>query len=426
MIESRRCPSPAGPSTIESVAVGASVGDRRRHPAEQVAVGRLAVAVHESGDAAHGRGCPLARGASSRKGPMKIRLNDRASGGKGRIGRACLSGYAVPVASTSRLPRPIGEPFHENRDRRRPGLRRPRGRPRARASRSWSARRRTRRSRRSWRRSRPTRIEATVRKLVSFGTRHTLSDPDNPTRGIGAARRWIKAELESYAKESGGRLIVEEDSFVQPVGAAGPEADHPGQPGGHPARRSAGLARPLARRQRALRLDPPADVRHRDRRPGRQRRRLGHGGLDGAGPGDVEIPLRRHARLPGRPRRGARLARRDPLGREGEGRGAEHRGDADRRHRRQHPRRQRRPRQPPGPRLLRRRPRHRDRGPGPGPPDRRRRERRPVPPARPLHQGGRRALRPRLRGHPRLPPRPLRPRAATTSRSTSEGSPPSA
>jgi acetylornithine deacetylase/succinyl-diaminopimelate desuccinylase-like protein len=63
----------------------------------------------------------------------------------------------------------------------------------------------------------PVRIEATVRKLVSFGTRHTLSDPDNPERGIGAARRWIKSELESYAKESGGRLIVEEDSFLQPV-----------------------------------------------------------------------------------------------------------------------------------------------------------------------------------------------------------------
>jgi hypothetical protein len=63
----------------------------------------------------------------------------------------------------------------------------------------------------------PARIEATVRKLASFGTRHTLSDPDNPARGIGAARRWIKAELEGYAKESGGRLIVEEDSFLQPV-----------------------------------------------------------------------------------------------------------------------------------------------------------------------------------------------------------------
>jgi len=59
------------------------------------------------------------------------------------------------------------------------------------------------------------RIEGTVRKLVSFGTRHTLSDQDNPTRGIGAARRWIKGELDGYAKDSGGRLVIEEDSFIQ-------------------------------------------------------------------------------------------------------------------------------------------------------------------------------------------------------------------
>jgi hypothetical protein len=43
----------------------------------------------------------------------------------------------------------------------------------------------------------PARIEATIRKLASFGTRHSLSDPDNPNRGIGAAGRWIKAELVS-------------------------------------------------------------------------------------------------------------------------------------------------------------------------------------------------------------------------------------
>ena len=37
-------------------------------------------------------------------------------------------------------------------------------------------------------------IEATIRKLVSFGTRNTLSEQDNPTRGIGAARVWIRDE----------------------------------------------------------------------------------------------------------------------------------------------------------------------------------------------------------------------------------------
>ncbi len=59
-------------------------------------------------------------------------------------------------------------------------------------------------------------IEASIRKLVSFGTRHTLSSQDDPNRGIGAARRWIKAEMDRYSQESGGRLIVTEDEFMQP------------------------------------------------------------------------------------------------------------------------------------------------------------------------------------------------------------------
>jgi hypothetical protein len=37
----------------------------------------------------------------------------------------------------------------------------------------------------------PKNIEATIRKLVSFGTRNTLSEQDNPNRGIGAARDWL-------------------------------------------------------------------------------------------------------------------------------------------------------------------------------------------------------------------------------------------
>ena len=52
------------------------------------------------------------------------------------------------------------------------------------------------------------RIEATIRKLAAFGTRNTLSDPDHPTRGIGAARRWMKAELERCGAAAGGRLEV--------------------------------------------------------------------------------------------------------------------------------------------------------------------------------------------------------------------------
>jgi len=64
----------------------------------------------------------------------------------------------------------------------------------------------------------PARIEATIQKLVSFGTRHTLSSQDDPVRGIGAARDWIFDTLQGYAAVSGGRLTVEKQSFVQPVG----------------------------------------------------------------------------------------------------------------------------------------------------------------------------------------------------------------
>ncbi|UIX32174.1 M20/M25/M40 family metallo-hydrolase [Streptomyces sp. GQFP] len=61
----------------------------------------------------------------------------------------------------------------------------------------------------------PKRIEATVRKLASFGTRHTLSSQDDPVRGIGAARDWIAAELRSYAAESAGRMTVDLQSYIQ-------------------------------------------------------------------------------------------------------------------------------------------------------------------------------------------------------------------
>jgi Zn-dependent M28 family amino/carboxypeptidase len=57
-------------------------------------------------------------------------------------------------------------------------------------------------------------MENTVRKLVSFGTRHTLSDTKSNTRGIGAAQRWVKSEFDKYAKESNGRLSAEIDYFT--------------------------------------------------------------------------------------------------------------------------------------------------------------------------------------------------------------------
>jgi hypothetical protein len=70
----------------------------------------------------------------------------------------------------------------------------------------------------------PQRIEARIRKLAAFHTRHTLSDTSSDSQGIGAARRWIKAELERCNSEAGGRLQVAFDSFTQPPARRVPQA----------------------------------------------------------------------------------------------------------------------------------------------------------------------------------------------------------
>lgn len=58
------------------------------------------------------------------------------------------------------------------------------------------------------------RIEADVRTLAGFGTRHTMSDTVSDTRGIGAARRWIRAEFERISAACGGCLEVVEQRRV--------------------------------------------------------------------------------------------------------------------------------------------------------------------------------------------------------------------
>ncbi|MDQ7947441.1 MAG: M20/M25/M40 family metallo-hydrolase [Pedobacter sp.] len=58
-------------------------------------------------------------------------------------------------------------------------------------------------------------LEQAIKKLVSFQTRHTLSDTTSKTTGIGAARNWIKSEFEKYGAASNGRLQVSFDAFVQ-------------------------------------------------------------------------------------------------------------------------------------------------------------------------------------------------------------------
>ncbi|WP_297515326.1 M20/M25/M40 family metallo-hydrolase [uncultured Caulobacter sp.] len=52
-------------------------------------------------------------------------------------------------------------------------------------------------------------LESTIRSLVGFGTRHTLSDTKSDKRGIGAARRWTKARFEAIGKDCGGCLTIE-------------------------------------------------------------------------------------------------------------------------------------------------------------------------------------------------------------------------
>jgi hypothetical protein len=63
-----------------------------------------------------------------------------------------------------------------------------------------------------------TNIEATILKLVSFGTRNTLSDPLSKTRGIGAARDWIFDEFRKMSSDCGGCLDVQKQIFVSPKG----------------------------------------------------------------------------------------------------------------------------------------------------------------------------------------------------------------
>ncbi len=66
-------------------------------------------------------------------------------------------------------------------------------------------------------------IEASIRKLVSFGTRNTLSEQDSKTRGIGAARDWILEEFRKISIDCGMCLTPQTQAFLQPKAARVPE-----------------------------------------------------------------------------------------------------------------------------------------------------------------------------------------------------------
>lgn len=54
----------------------------------------------------------------------------------------------------------------------------------------------------------PVHLEADIRKLAGFGTRNTLSDTVSDTRGIGAARRWLKGTFDKISSDCKGCLDV--------------------------------------------------------------------------------------------------------------------------------------------------------------------------------------------------------------------------
>ena len=50
----------------------------------------------------------------------------------------------------------------------------------------------------------PERMRADIQTLVNFGTRHTLSETQSDTRGIGAARRWAQGQFEAISRDCNG------------------------------------------------------------------------------------------------------------------------------------------------------------------------------------------------------------------------------
>src|SRR5215813_12027308 len=61
----------------------------------------------------------------------------------------------------------------------------------------------------------PNRIQATLEKLISFGTRHTASTQTDPLHGIGAAYTWVFQQMQAIAADSNGNMTVQQQTFLQ-------------------------------------------------------------------------------------------------------------------------------------------------------------------------------------------------------------------
>src|SRR5580658_767812 len=67
----------------------------------------------------------------------------------------------------------------------------------------------------------PAHIEETIKTLVGFGTRSTLSSMETdlpPGQGINAAADWVAGQFEQISHECGGCLEVHRDTFTEPAG----------------------------------------------------------------------------------------------------------------------------------------------------------------------------------------------------------------
>ncbi|MCL1669159.1 M28 family metallopeptidase [Elizabethkingia ursingii] len=62
-------------------------------------------------------------------------------------------------------------------------------------------------------------LKSHINKLVSFGTRHTMSSVTDPKRGIGAARTWVLRKFKDYARNTDGRMeVLLQNQVIQPDG----------------------------------------------------------------------------------------------------------------------------------------------------------------------------------------------------------------
>ena len=62
-------------------------------------------------------------------------------------------------------------------------------------------------------------LKSHINKLVSFGTRHTMSSVTDPKRGIGAARTWVLRKFKDYARSTDGRMeVFLQNQVIQPDG----------------------------------------------------------------------------------------------------------------------------------------------------------------------------------------------------------------